>query len=197
MNIQKVYIIMITVRRFLAQVSINSLHDAAQRGEPGAEKALFAKLSERFLYFVQLKIDDRDVCRDVVQEALITVARKYRGMTFESSFSAWAHNVILNKVMETYRRQKRSSERFVRMPDDIEFSVPNPEQDPLLESRLIDCLRKVSSTNNRQARILNLRHQGFSIDEIGQRLKMTRNSVYVTLSRARAMLKDCLEERNL
>jgi len=178
-------------------MSINALHDAVRRGEPNAERALLAKLSERFLYFVQHKIEDRDVCHDIVQEALITVARKYRDMTFETSFAAWAHNIVLNKVMESHRKNKRSSERFTRMPDDIDVSVPVNTPDPLLESRLIDCLRRINSASNRQARILNLRYQGFKTDEIATRMKMTRNAIYMTLSRARSLLRMCLEERSL
>lgn len=176
-------------------MTINALYEAVQRGEPDAERALFAKLSERFLYFVQHKVGDPDLCHDIVQEALITVARKYLEVTFESNFAGWAHNVVLNKVMESYRRGKRDNERFIRLPDDIEVAVAEHGADPLLESMLVECLQRVNSANNRQARILNLKYQGFTTEEIAVRMKMTRNAIYMTLSRARTLLKECLDER--
>ncbi len=177
-------------------MSINKLHKAVLDGEANAERELFGKLSERFLYFTQHRIEDKELCLDIVQEALITVARKYRAITFETSFSAWAHNVILNKVLDSHRSRKRTNERFVRMPEDIELSLPKVVNDPLLEGKLLECLKKINSTNNRQARVLNLHYQGFSTDEIANRLKMTRNGIYTVLSRARSMLRDCLAERN-
>jgi DNA-directed RNA polymerase specialized sigma24 family protein len=46
----------------------------------------------------------------------------------------------------------------------------------------------------RHARILVMKYQGYRTAEICERMSITPNNLYVTLSRARAMLKACLEK---
>ena len=74
----------------------------------------------------------------------------------------------------------------------------NPDRssatDPSFKRRLLDCLKKVNQTNTRHARILNLHYQGYTVTDICGKFKITRNNVYIILSRARLMLKVCLEK---
>jgi len=62
-----------------------------------------------------------------------------------------------------------------------------------LKKKLLDCLNKINDANTRHARVLNLHYQGFIVREICEKLKLTRNGVYILLSRSRTMLKNCLE----
>ncbi|MDH4034538.1 MAG: hypothetical protein OEV80_12145, partial [candidate division Zixibacteria bacterium] len=66
--------------------------------------------------------------------------------------------------------------------------------DPALKRRLLDCLKKIRSTNLRYARILNLQYQGFDTEDVCRRLAVTRSNLYSLLSRARTVLELCLEE---
>ncbi|MFC1475821.1 hypothetical protein ACFLQW_02320 [Candidatus Zixiibacteriota bacterium] len=42
--------------------------------------------------------------------------------------------------------------------------------------------------------ILDLHIQGYTGDEIGRKLGVTKNSIFISLSRARAQLRICLEK---
>jgi DNA-directed RNA polymerase specialized sigma24 family protein len=69
--------------------------------------------------------------------------------------------------------------------------------DPRFERQLLECLRKVGRHNNNFARALNLNYQGYSTEEICDRLKLTKVNFYSILSRARSMLDLCLKKGGL
>ena len=78
--------------------------------------------------------------------------------------------------------------------DNTEYESGGWTPEPGLKMHLLDCLNKVGRTSRRYARILNLHHLGFTREEICDRLDLTRNQSYAVMSRARAMLRDCLEK---
>lgn len=64
--------------------------------------------------------------------------------------------------------------------------------DPDLEMNLARCLRRLIQSYPRYARVLNLKYQGYSTEQICEKLRITRDNLYVLHSRARAELKGCL-----
>ena len=174
-------------------MNINELYESMRSGSPAAEDTLFQKMSEIFRLFLQQRIWNKDDVEEVLQETLMTVAKKHRGIEFESSFAAWAYRVLENKILDYYRAKGSHEVRFAVMSDSQEGLAPeNP--DPMLKKRLLDCLRKICGINIRHARILNLRYQGFTVEEICNKLGVNTNNLYILLSRARTMLRLCLEK---
>jgi RNA polymerase sigma factor (sigma-70 family) len=172
---------------------LNELRKCACGGDAAAEERLFQHLTARFQLFAQRKIGNVDEVNEIVQDALMTVLGKYRTMEFETSFAGWAHGVLHKKILGYYRA-KTSRDRKVAPLDDRQDSPASYDLDPILESRLLECLKKVAAANRRHARILNLHYLGYSVDEICRKLGLTRANFYSVLSRARSMLADCLEK---
>lgn len=173
-------------------MTINQLHNLAVCGGEGAEERLFQSLSESFRLFVQQRIWNRQDAEEIVQDALATIAGKYRGIDFETSFAAWAYKTLENKILHYYRTKRCRESKFSQISNGDLQSTP-VSIDPVIKRRLLDCFKKISEVNNRYARILNLRYQGYSTEEVCTRLNATRNTVYILLTRARSMLKFCLE----
>ena len=69
--------------------------------------------------------------------------------------------------------------------------------DPELKRRLVECLRKIGRVNGRYIRILDLHFQGYTAQEISETLGTTKNSVLISLSRARSKLKVCIEQGDI
>lgn len=174
-------------------MSINELYAAVRAGDAAAERELFKRLSESFRLFAQHRVgDERDV-EEVVQEALMTITRKHRSVDFETSFMAWAYRILDNKILECYRARERRRRRFTPMADhDVQVSSKDFDLD--LKRLLLQCLKKVGAINRRFTRVLGLHYQGYTTDDICEQLGLSRNGVYILLSRARSMLKTCLEE---
>lgn len=177
-------------------MTINNLHSLVREGDKGAEGKLFQSLTESFRLFAQHKIWNRDDSEEVVQDTLTAIAAKYRMIDFEISFAAWAYKVLENKILHYYRTKRCRESKFAQTGNGEDLAV-SQTTNPDLKRRLLECLKKVSGVNRRHARILNLRYQGFSTEDICGKLGVTRNNVYILLSRARSMLKLCLEEGDI
>lgn len=174
-------------------LDINSLENIARQGDHAAEEKLFQHLSESFQLFVRQKIWSKQDSEEIVQEALATIAQKHKSVGFETSFAAWAYRVLQNKINDYYRAKRRRESRFeYSLETGSSAGTWNP--DPELKRRLLDCLKQVSLANIRHAEILHLHYIGYAIVDICETLGLTRNAAYILLSRARTMLKSCLEK---
>lgn len=171
---------------------INALHARAVRGDVLSEERLFEELLVRFLYIANQRVWDAAEVEDVVQDALAAVHREYREVSIRESFAAWAHRVLDNRIrghVQKKVRRDRIREERAGNPGGFAHRAPDPD----LRRRLLDCLRRLGRWSVKYARALNLSHQGYRTDEICERLGITSNHLYVILSRARSMLRACLE----
>jgi RNA polymerase sigma factor (sigma-70 family) len=177
-------------------LTINDLYTEARGGGQVAVDNLFGALTESFRIFVQQRIWNPEDGREIVQDSLTAIAAKYKEIDFEISFAAWAYKVLENKILHYYRTKRCRESKFAQT-DNEQDRAASPEFNPDLQRRLLGCLKKISAVNRRHARILNYCYQGFTTEEICERLEVTRNNVYILLSRARSMLKLCLEKGDI
>jgi RNA polymerase sigma factor (sigma-70 family) len=177
-------------------LNINTLHSQASQGDQTAEEALFKLLTARFRYFAQHKIRERQDVEEIVQDALMTILKKYQSIDFKTSFSTWAHRVLINKILDFHKTKSghlKKLEEIYKTGDSS--SLWN--KDNSLEQGLLDCLKQINAAYRRHARVLNLHYQGFKVEEICSKLQVTRTNLYSILSRARAMLETCLEKGDI
>ncbi|UCC43934.1 MAG: sigma-70 family RNA polymerase sigma factor [Candidatus Zixiibacteriota bacterium] len=187
---------MLNYIQYIAQdiaLHINDLHKSAHGGSKTGEKLLFEHLSVSFRMFVRLRVTEEQDVEDIVQDTLMTIANKYRTIEFETSFAAWSYRVLENVLGRYYRSKKRRA-RVIAQGGESQSLPPAPEENPMLKSRLLECLKLISKTKLRHARILTLHFQGYSVKEICKRLGLSVNNLYVMLWRARAMLAECIEK---
>ena len=173
-------------------MSINELYSSARSGDKSAEVELFKKLTDRFLVYAHHKVWNQADAEDLAQAALTIVATEYREVHIETSFAAWAHKIMENRLLGYIQKQRREKGRKTSGDPDENLSeswTPNP----VLRMKLLGCLKKVGSVNRRYARILNLHRIGFNRSEVCEKLDLTIQQSYVLMSRARAMLKQCLD----
>lgn len=176
--------------------NINEIYRLAAGGDSKAETELFKALTERFRLFAHLKVWNREEAEDLVQEALAVVAAEYRAVKVETSFAAWAHKIMENRILGYIQKKRREQGRVISGGSE-DYLAASWTPDPALRLRLLECLKKVCLANPRYARIINLHHLGFSRQEICERLEMTLDQSYVLMSRARSMLKECFDTGDL
>jgi len=173
-------------------LNINELYQIACNGGKTEEDRLFNKIRESFFYLVEQRIQNSQDTEDIVQDIIITVSEKYRGITFEKSFSAWIYQIMEYKLLHYYRGKYKQSGKNIST-DVMEKAYHYINPDPDLTRRLLSCLKKINSVNNRYARILNLGYLGYTTAEICQKMAITRNNAFTIISRARSLLKYCLK----
>ena len=174
-------------------MDINTLYKKARDGDKASENEFFQVLTVRFRLFLYQKNVNEEDAKEIVQDAMFTIIEEYKKIVFETSFAAWAYNVLHNKLLNYYRKSKRRSETVTSSKENPTKEYATWDPDPILAPQLLDCLRKIGKTNTRYARILNLHFQGYKVNEISEKLDITPSNLYVILSRARSMLASCLE----
>ena len=174
-------------------MDINSLFQDARTGRRESEDQLFRALRDSFRLFVQLRFRNADDCEDIVQNALVTVAKKYRTIDIHTSFAAWAWKIMNNKILD-YIKVERQRQKRTHSYDEAGQEKTTADHDPTLRRRMLDCLRQVGRANDQFARVLNLHYQGYGTSEICSRLQLKSSYFYVVLSRARLMLQRCLQK---
>ncbi|MCP4566860.1 MAG: RNA polymerase sigma factor [FCB group bacterium] len=182
----------------VADLDINTLYKIARNGDQASRDQLFDGLSARFRTFVRLRIQNEMDGEEIVQDALMAIAREYAGITIEISFAAWAYRVLNNRILAYLQTKKKRSQRTSRLPEsESSAAMTNHRPDPELKRRLIDCFQKLGRVNRRYARILNLRYQGYQTEEICNKMDVRSSNLYSILSRARSLLELCLEKGDI
>jgi len=177
-------------------LEINTLYREAKFGGKAAEEKLFRALLVRFRLFVFRRILNEEDAEETVQEALLAVAEHMHNIDFTVSFSAWAYNVLINRIHGYYRKKNRQVSTSDNLQE-IDSLKEDWTPDPLLIPKLLGCLKKVARSNRRYARILVLKFQGYDAQEICRKLNLSANNLYVILSRARSLLKECMEKEGI
>jgi len=177
-------------------MNINDLYNKALEKNKTAQSKLFQTLYASFRLILQYKGVNGQDAEDIVQEAMIVIGEKVKSEEKLECFPAWSHTVLKNKWLDYIKSRKYQKNKTPAELKDI-YPAESSHVDIALMEQLIDCFRRVSMKNRRQARILNLHFQGYSTKEICSRIELTRTNMYSLLSRARSMLELCLEKGNL
>jgi len=150
-------------------------------------------MSERFLLFLLRRSIDEDDAREIVQDALIAIAKEYKEIIIRHKFSDWAYKILIYRMQMYFRSTKRRKAAMSNLQNKLE-AAPDWIPDPVLAPKLLKNLKKVARKNTRYARILNLKFQGYTAKEICDKMELTPNNLYIIVSRARSMLSSFLEQ---
>lgn len=164
--------------------------EAAKHSE--AVHALFVRHSSEVRGFILALLPDMSRVDDVFQETFVTVSRKAGDFELGTNFLGWVCSIARYKVKEALRAQ---SGRMQPLTDEVIealcASEPPVEPDETRLKVLQTCLRELPSHTQRA---FELRYQhAHRPPEVARLLGWSTASVYVVLSRARAMLRECVE----
>lgn len=155
---------------------------------------LFVKHVSSIRGFIEAFLHDFHRADDVLQESFLTVAAKAGDYREGSDFLAWALTIAKYKVFESLRQPRA---KFGTLsPEVIEVLAASAPQDETADGSRVflrDCMEELPP---RAKEVIDLRYgETCKPAEIARRLQWTPESVYVALSRARALLRDCVERK--
>jgi len=134
---------------------------------------------------------------DVLQETNAEIWKKRERFEIGTNFTAWSFTIARFAVLK-HRRKLRRDELFIYNDELLDRLAPPPEElvpDRLLERQaaLESCLAKLPP---KQRELIDQRYEkGRSMEEFAEIVGSTGNSLRVTLFRARAALRKCIERR--
>lgn len=172
-------------------MDVNELFNKAQKGNTKAEEELFSILLVRFRLIAYHIIGERDAADDVAHEATVNVLRFYRKLEVHTSFIGWAQTIVRRQALSYLEKRKKEQKAITDMNRNS-----NGQRDvglsPHFDFRLMKCLRELSKVDRKYIRVLNLRHLGYTFEEICDKMNINHNNAYVLLHRARKALASCL-----
>jgi RNA polymerase sigma-70 factor, ECF subfamily len=181
---------------------------AGQKGEssPKLEDNLVESFRELrgpvFRYLIRIGLPPEEA-EDVVQEAFLRLFQHLREIREQGQMRRWIFHVARNLAIDRHRRQRRftlkSRQELVELSARLQDLTSNPEE-RLLEEERIDLLdRALGTLTNRQTQCLDLRMEGLSYREIGDRLGVAVSTVAGSLKLAIRKLQriECRRRRRL
>jgi RNA polymerase sigma-70 factor (ECF subfamily) len=141
-----------------------------------------------------------EVAEDVTQEVCLAVVDVLPRYTDTGApFAALVYAIASNKVADAQRRYARTPFHVVEeLPEQAEAAL-GPEQQTMARSDVEAALALLEQLPPRSARIIRLRAEGLSADEVGTIVGLTANAVRVTqhrgLARVRRLVADSADDR--
>lgn len=161
---------------------------------------LFVSLAPSLRRFVYSLLPHGDDAEDVVQETFLTVTAKAADFTAGTNFRAWAFAIARLKVKEALRRNRRAQlltdsvlETLAEEAVAEELEQTELASDVQRLALLRRCLKQLAPKSRTMIELQYL--HGLKPGEIAERLAWTANAAYVALSRARAVLRKCVERQ--
>ncbi|HSG79822.1 MAG TPA: sigma-70 family RNA polymerase sigma factor [Acidimicrobiia bacterium] len=169
-----------------------SLVDAARRGDRRAFELLVRRHQDA-VYSLAVRLVGPDLAPDVAQEAFVRAWRGLARFRGDARFSTWLHRITVNTAW-THRRR---SARHQAQP--IEDVYADSRPGPAAAAEAVELRRNlrlaIGMLSEANRIVLVLRDvEGWSTGEVAEHLGLTKTTVKVRLHRARARVRELLEE---
>jgi RNA polymerase sigma-70 factor (ECF subfamily) len=162
----------------------------AVQGDEAAMRSLWSRHAPHVDAVVRRLVgQDLDLAADIAQEVWIQIFRalpQYRG---DSQFGTWAHRIAVNRTLNALRKTRR----LAKIETDVEEDIAAVEQDPE-RALTMQTIEKAASKLSPGARAVFMLHdvEGYTHEEIAERLGITSGGSKSQLFKARAKLRTLL-----
>lgn len=162
--------------------------------------------------FASMRINDKEVAKDLVQETFFAALKNLDTFKGEISEKNWLYTILKNKIIDHYRKKASSlisqietsaneNEYFDEGDHWIQNKVPKEWQidyNSTLDSNefleiLRQCMKRLSELLNMVFSMKYLDEK--ETDEICKDLKITTSYYWVILHRSKLQLRDCIEKK--
>lgn len=159
-------------------------------GDEGAMRALWSRHAPHIDAVVRRLVgQDMDLAADIAQEVWIQIFRalpQYRG---DSQFGTWAHRIAVNRTLNALRKTRRLAKLETDVEEDSAVIDPDPDR-----SLMMATIENAASQLSPGARAVFMLHdvEGYTHEEIAERLGITSGGSKSQLFKARAKLRTLL-----
>ena len=162
----------------------------AIQGDESAMRSLWSRHAPHIDAVVRRLVgNDLDLAADIAQEVWIQIFRalpQYRG---DSQFGTWAHRIAVNRTLNALRKTRRLAKIETDVEEDSATIEPDPERSFMMAS-----IESAAQRLSPGARAVFLLHdvEGYTHEEIAERLGITAGGSKSQLFKARAKLRTLL-----
>lgn len=170
---------------------IEKLIDGCKEGNTKSQEQIYRLLAPK-LFAVCLKYSKSyEEAQDNLQDGFLLIFEKISQFNYKGSFEGWAKRVIINYILQQYRKQNLFEIVSENYPEEVEVEI---EEDSIS----IDFLtRIIQELPDRYRLVFNLYVlDGYSHKEIAEMLEINIGTSKSNLARAKAILREKIELNN-
>lgn len=170
-------------------MSLNKLIKQCAKNDRKAQEEIYQLFAGK-LYSICLKYSkNKQEAQDNFQDGFITIFNKIGQFNFQGSFEGWLKRVMINTVLLKYRKKTVLNIVTEDIPDEVVVDI---DDDEVSLDFLLGLIRELPE---RYRMVFNLYVlDGFSHKEISEMLQIAEGTSKSNLARARAILKQKIEE---
>jgi len=177
-----------------ATADIEALLQRIAKRDQVAFRALYELFARRVYAFLVHRFQHESLAEEVVSDTLLHVWKSPESFRGESAFSTWLLGVARFKMMERLRkRTTEANEDIDEIDENLLVEETGPEDVAMMRERsegVRECLDLLPAE---QRECIHLAYyEGWTLDEIGEHMKLKRETVGTRLFYARKKIQACL-----
>ena len=185
--------------RVSASAREESLEELARRFVAGDEEAfdgIARSVAPRIYALAARSTGNRDAAEEIVQETLVRVYERMKGLKEPGAFEGWLYRVALNKVYDHFRARARTRAAMAGLSELREYTRSSRQLAPHEREELSKALRDaIASLDDKHRDVFVMREiEEKPHDEIARILEIPLGTVWSRLSYARKMLRERLSK---
>lgn len=152
----------------------------------------YQKYQTRIKNYLSTKIDDDGVVEEITNDVFLAGYNNKNSFKGESSEYTWLFSIAKHKVIDYYRKKKIKTILFSACPvfEDIADKALTPERDCLKNELKSEIKKTFSEIGKGYKKMLRLKYvEGWSIEEIAKKTKLTVKAVESKLMRAKVKFR--------
>ncbi|MGV6845267.1 MAG: RNA polymerase sigma factor [Lutibacter sp.] len=170
-------------------MGLNKLIKQCAKNDRRAQKEIYQLFGGKLLSICLKYSKNREEAEDNFQDGFITIFNKIDQFQFKGSFEGWLKRVMINTILIKYRKKNVLNIVTDEIPDEVLVDVNEDE------FSLDFLLNLIHELPERYRLVFNLYVlDGYSHKEISEMLRIAEGTSKSNLARARAILKQKIEE---
>lgn len=170
---------------------------ACRKNDSRAFQSIYELYAPKMMGVCLRYMHNRQEAEDVLQESFIKVYLNIGQFRFNGSFEGWIRRIVVNVSLN---RLRDDAKKECKLPGDDMLDVINTINtytDNQYNYTMEDMLCAIQQLSNMNRIVFNLAEiEGYTTQEIAEKLELSEHTIRATLSRAKAILRTNLERRN-
>ena len=159
--------------------------EGCRRRDPKAQRELYDTVAQMSMGICMRYSKGRDEAQDMLQEGFIKVFERIGTLRDTEGLMAWVRNIMVNTCIDYHRTRRH----WLPMDECIE-PQSDLNTDPFAAEEIVSAIQQLAPMPRTVFNLCEV--EGYTQDEVAERLKTSKISVKVALSRAKEQLRKIL-----
>lgn len=177
------------------EIDERDLINRCLNNDRSAHEQLYNLHSDKMFSVCMYYAKNRDEACDFLQDGYITVFGKLHLFQFKGSLEGWIRRIMVNTALSHIRKNKKVFDLFTSVETLPEHTEDNFDLDEIPPKKIIKLVNELPLKASLVLKLFSL--EGYSHQEIAEKLDISIGTSKSQLNRARSLLKKALSDLGL